>query len=63
MNRINARDEVVRHDYILKIPFESITSFLKNVTRALCIIWIKITLSRVYLLRKSKTGASFPVAN
>jgi hypothetical protein len=38
MNRINARDEVVRHDYILEISFETITSFLKNVTRALYII-------------------------
>jgi hypothetical protein len=63
MNRINTRDEVVRHEYILEISFERITSFLKNVTRALYIIWIKITLSRVGLLRTSKTGATFPVAN
>lgn len=63
MNRINARDEVVRHEYILEISFERITSFLKNVTKALYIIWIKITLSRVCLLRNRTTEASFPVAN
>lgn len=63
MNRINARDEVVRHEYILEISFETITIFLKNVTRALYIIWIKITLSRVGLLRTGTTEASFPVAN